>query len=83
MPELPEVQTVINGLNEKVLEKEIREIIELRPGTVDLQIPITSLGIINSITRRGKYIILQTSKKINLVIHLRMTGKLIFETDIS
>ena len=83
MPELPEVQTVINGLNEKVLEKEIREIIELRPGTVDWQIPITSLGIINSITRRGKYIILQTSKNINLVIHLRMTGKLIFETDIN
>ena len=81
MPELPEVQTIINGLNQKVLGKEIQEIIELRPGTIEWQFPVTSLGKINSFSRRGKYIILQTSNKHKLVIHLRMTGKLIFETD--
>ena len=83
MPELPEVQTVINGLNNLVLGKEIKELVELRPGTIDWQIPVTSLGIIETINRRGKYIILQTSKKYKLVIHLRMTGKLIFETDLT
>jgi len=83
MPELPEVQTIINGLNKKVLGKEIQEIIELRSGTIDWQFPVTSLGKINSFSRRGKYIIIQTSNKNKLVVHLRMTGKLIFETDLS
>jgi len=83
MPELPEVQTVINGLNDRVLGKEIHEMIELRPATFEWKVPITKLGKINSITRRGKYIIVQTSKKYKLVIHLRMTGKLIFETDLN
>ena len=83
MPELPEVQTVINGLNQKVLEKEIKEILEFRPGTVIWNMPITSLGKIQSVSRRGKYIIIQTSRDFKLVIHLRMTGKLIFETDLA
>ena len=80
MPELPEVQTIINGLNQKVLGKEIQEIVELRPGTVEWQSPITSLGKIKLISRRGKNIILQTAQRYKLVIHLRMTGKLIFES---
>ncbi|NQV17446.1 MAG: bifunctional DNA-formamidopyrimidine glycosylase/DNA-(apurinic or apyrimidinic site) lyase [Armatimonadetes bacterium] len=83
MPELPEVQTIVNGLNQKILGKEIKKIIELRPGTVFWQNPVTSLGNINYISRRGKYILIQTSKDFKLVIHLRMTGKLIFETDLT
>ncbi len=83
MPELPEVQTIINGLTRKVLGKEIEEINELRAGTVVWQNPVTSLGKINSISRRGKYILMQTSNNFKLVIHLRMTGKLIFETDLA
>jgi len=83
MPELPEVQTVINGLNKKVLNKEIQEIIELRKGTVIWNIPMKALGKVKKIDRRGKYIILLTSKNYKLVIHLRMTGKLIFETEIN
>lgn len=83
MPELPEVQTIINGLKEKIFDKEIREIIELRPGTVIHQIPAGDLGKINSIARRGKYIIIQTCENIKVIIHLRMTGKLIYETDLN
>ncbi|MBT4332131.1 MAG: bifunctional DNA-formamidopyrimidine glycosylase/DNA-(apurinic or apyrimidinic site) lyase [Candidatus Cloacimonetes bacterium] len=82
MPELPEVQTIINGLNKKVLEKEIQEIVELRSGTVLWQFPVTSLGKVESISRRGKYIILQTTLHFKLIIHLRMTGKIIFENDL-
>ncbi|HPR18067.1 MAG TPA: bifunctional DNA-formamidopyrimidine glycosylase/DNA-(apurinic or apyrimidinic site) lyase [Candidatus Cloacimonadota bacterium] len=80
MPELPEVQTIVTGLQNKILPKEIREIIELRSGTIIPKIPITKLGRIDSISRRGKYIIIHTSEKYNLVIHLRMTGKLILES---
>ena len=79
MPELPEVQTIINGLNQKVLGKEIQEIVELRSGTVFWQISVTGLGKVEFIYRRGKYIILQTAMHYKLIIHLRMTGKLIFE----
>lgn len=82
MPELPEVQTVINGLNEKIKQKEIQQIIELRTDTVEWRIPSTNLGKILKISRRGKYIILQTSLNYKLVIHLRMTGKLIFESSL-
>ena len=83
MPELPEVQTIIKGLKEKVLGKEILKINELRSGTIISNSSITSLGKINSISRRGKYILIQTSNDFKLVIHLRMTGKLIFETDLA
>ncbi len=79
MPELPEVQTIINGLNQKVLGKEIKKINELRSGTVIWQNSVTDFGEIKSIWRRGKYILMQTSNDYKLVIHLRMTGKLIFE----
>lgn len=82
MPELPEVQTIITGLNRRVLGKEIHEITELRPGTIIQQMPITIFGNISSISRKGKYIILQTSVGIKLIIHLRMTGKLIYEIDL-
>ncbi len=83
MPELPEVQTVINGLNQIILNKEIQVISELRPGTVIWQIPVTTLGSVKKVDRRGKYIILQTSENFKLVIHLRMTGKLIFESNLN
>ena len=83
MPELPEVQTIINGLTQKVLGKEIKKIIELRLGTVIWQNPNTNLGNVNFISRRGKYILIQTSNDYKVVIHLRMTGKLIFETDLT
>lgn len=81
MPELPEVQTIINGLEDRILSKEIAEIIELRPGTVQWFCLEKKLGNINLLSRRGKYIIIQTSNYYKLVIHLRMTGKLIFEKD--
>lgn len=81
MPELPEVQTIINGLNNKIIGKKIYEIVEIRPGTLQWLTYKSYLGIIELVFRRGKYIILQTSTNDKLVIHLRMTGKLIFETD--
>ncbi|MBC8384505.1 MAG: bifunctional DNA-formamidopyrimidine glycosylase/DNA-(apurinic or apyrimidinic site) lyase [Candidatus Cloacimonetes bacterium] len=81
MPELPEVQTVVNGLNEKVLGKNIISIFEDRKGTIQnfVQEPICEFGSISKISRRGKFIIMETSKDLKFVIHLRMTGKLIFE----
>ncbi len=85
MPELPEVQTIINGLVQTVMSKTISSIIEKREGTLVFgeDISICEFGKIESIDRRGKYIIIETSKDLKLIIHLRMTGKLIFEKDIN
>ncbi len=85
MPELPEVQTIINGLDQTVMSKNISSVIEKREGTLVFgeDITICEFGKIESIERRGKYIIIETSKDLKLIIHLRMTGKLIFEKDIN
>jgi formamidopyrimidine-DNA glycosylase len=79
MPELPEVQTVINGLQEKVIGKNIVQIREHRAGTLIWHTEEHDLGSIKAISRRGKYIIFITDMDYKIVIHLRMTGKLIYE----
>lgn len=80
MPELPEVETIVNELNAShLLEMEIKQAKILWPGT------IAPMGIeefnhllvgqkILQISRRGKYIVFTLSKH-TLLVHLRMTGK--------
>jgi formamidopyrimidine-DNA glycosylase len=82
MPELPEVETVVRGLRDCILHREIDKIESQYPGTVinktgKKNLPI--LGEIQSIERRGKYIIIETAGGFILLIHLRMTGKLVFD----
>ncbi|MDY6916037.1 MAG: bifunctional DNA-formamidopyrimidine glycosylase/DNA-(apurinic or apyrimidinic site) lyase [Candidatus Cloacimonadota bacterium] len=81
MPELPEVQTIVNGLKDKIIGKEIIGIDEFRNNTVHNKTgrKISEFGKIKNINRIGKYIIISTSSDIKLVVHLRMTGKLIFK----
>jgi len=81
MPELPEVQTVVRGLQEKVIGKQISEILEHRFNTVVWHTESIEFGKITSVDRRGKYIIIHLSNQLKLIVHLRMTGKLIFESD--
>jgi formamidopyrimidine-DNA glycosylase len=82
MPELPEVQTVINGLNSSIINKGITTIKEFRSGTVINKIgsQIYNWGKIEKISRIGKYILIDTTNNLRLVVHLRMTGKLIYKT---
>lgn len=82
MPELPEVETVVCGLREKVLGRVIVDIEEFRVGTVygdysneEFDFPIISIN------RRGKYILIRLENETKLVIHLRMTGKLILRKE--
>ncbi|HCX72124.1 MAG TPA: DNA-formamidopyrimidine glycosylase [Candidatus Cloacimonas sp.] len=81
MPELPEVQTVVKGLQANIIGKKITSIIEIRSGTVSQKFDskITGYGTIEKITRIGKYILIDTDVGLRLVVHLRMTGKLIFK----
>jgi len=81
MPELPEVQTVINGIKPKIFGKEI---IDFKKYTPKLRYPIAAsirkktIGkFVKSIYRRAKYIIIDLEDNQSIVIHLGMSGKII------
>jgi formamidopyrimidine-DNA glycosylase len=81
MPELPEVETIVRGLRENTVGKKISTLSEIRSNTLvyhtdeplnDCQIEITGID------RRGKYIVIKLANLMTMVVHLRMTGKLVF-----
>lgn len=91
MPELPEVETIVKGLEKRILGKHIVAVDVLLPKTfwideVRATGPIDSRGIkaiiegkkIDTITRRGKMIIISLSGDTVMLIHLKMTGQLIY-----
>lgn len=79
MPELPEVETIRRGLNNFILNKKITKVKILCEksfqGNPDI---ITGQSII-SIRRFGKALILDLSNDCSIMIHLRMTGQLIYD----
>jgi len=83
MPELPEVQTIVNDLNRIVLNKTIEKI-EIRLSKIikctnKAFYTILKDNSFKKISRLGKFIIIQLSKKDKyLVIHLRMTGQIVY-----
>ena len=83
MPELPEVQTIVNDLSKVVLHKKIKKV-EIRLSKIlkcssqNFQ-AILEGNSFQKISRSGKFIIIQLSKKNKyLVLHLRMTGQIIY-----
>jgi len=81
MPELPEVETVVRELRSQVIGKDISQIVSLRDGTVnDRRENVSEIGVVISVRRRGKYIIIDTMNDV-LLVHLRMTGKLIYAAE--
>ena len=83
MPELPEVQTIVNDLNRIVLNKTIEKIeiclSKIIKCTNKDFYTILKDNSFKKISRLGKFIIIQLSKKDKyLVIHLRMTGQIVY-----
>ena len=81
MPELPEVQTVVNGIKSKINEQKIlrfkKYINKLRyPIQKNLSSEVEGSKVI-TVFRRAKYIIINLSNKRSLVIHLGMSGRII------
>lgn len=79
MPELPEVQTVRQGLNKLVKESKIKSVEVLYPKMInipaeDFEKKLAGKEIIQ-IDRRGKYLLFRLSDDLTLVSHLRMEGK--------
>jgi len=81
MPELPEVETIVRELRDCIIGKRVKDVTELRRGTIvnPLSVDVSRLGNIESIDRLGKYIIISFSSEYLMIIHLRMTGKLVFD----
>jgi len=83
MPELPEVQTVLDGVAKILSTRGIESLECMYPGTVKIAPNVGKKPFpakVESHIRRGKYIILRLSGGNSLIIHLRMTGKLVHES---
>lgn len=76
MPELPEVETVRRGLKDFILNKKITKI-EVCCEKSFIGKP--QKGKIKDIRRFGKALILDLDNENSLMIHLRMTGQLIYD----
>lgn len=85
MPELPEVETVARGLHTHIQGKTIKNVIVLEKkkfkGT-PAQLKKYAVGKpVTAITRRAKWLILELSSGYGFVIHLKMTGQLLYQAN--
>lgn len=83
MPELPEVETILRSLEPKALGRRIQKVAVLNEKTIKKPDPKTFATClqgeeITGFDRRGKYLIIEIGSSMVLVVHLRMTGRLIF-----
>ncbi len=86
MPELPEVETVTRGIRHKIQDCVLDHIKLCRP---DLRFPIpqdlptkTKGQKVIKIHRRNKYVLIDLANNLTLMIHLGMSGRVLFhETD--
>jgi formamidopyrimidine-DNA glycosylase len=80
MPELPEVQTVVTTLSPRVIGNRIARVVHVRPDMITpAQFNLTDAlegRTIQSVTRRGKRIVIQLDDGNTWFIHLGMTGRL-------
>ncbi len=83
MPELPEVQTVVNGLQDWLVDRQILNLechyngtVRFSPASSESSLPAK----VTSVERRGKYIIINLESLHSIIVHLRMTGKLVQDT---
>ncbi|WP_022853039.1 bifunctional DNA-formamidopyrimidine glycosylase/DNA-(apurinic or apyrimidinic site) lyase [Thermodesulfatator atlanticus] len=85
MPELPEVETIKNTLASKITGKKI---IDVRIGLPKLVSPQPGKFIelikgqeIKNLLRKGKFLIIELSNDLALLVHFRLTGQLVYLED--
>ena len=84
MPELPEVETVARGLNKFIVGETVKAVEVLRKDSIgypeiDEFKRLLKGHTFENATRRGKYIIINLSANAALVVHLRMSGRLVLK----
>jgi len=86
LPELPEVETIKNELSPWVVGQRFNQVSVLDSRLI-YQLPVPEFcrrltgQAIETISRRGKYLIFQLSSAQYLVMHLRMSGALLLNPD--
>ncbi len=83
MPELPEVETTVRGLRERVLGKTITDFWCNAPGMIRYISPVVLKKLvvgkkIIATRRRAKHILIDLSGSKTLVVHMKMTGHLLY-----
>ena len=83
MPELPEVETVVRGLQGPLLGRTFTGVTVLWPNSIKTPIPDLKRRLpgqrIERLTRRGKYLQFHLSRGDTLFLHLKMSGDLLVE----
>lgn len=82
MPELPEVETIRRGLQERIVGKKITDI--------DIRVPKNFVGdqkivigqTVKEVVRRAKVTAIRLENHHNLLFHLKMTGQLIYRQEL-
>lgn len=80
MPELPEVETIKKGLQKTIINKRISEIEVLKAKSFKGNQKAVIGNKITTVDRIAKVLILKLSSKKYLLIHLKMTGQLIYKS---
>ncbi len=83
MPELPEVETIKKDLEKSILGRSVRKVEVNKPRIIKEPSPKKFKQELKGksfreIIRRGKYLIFRLSSRKFLIIHLRLTGQLIY-----
>jgi len=85
MPELPEVETIKRGLDKQVTGKRITKVTieesflnKISPSAEALRKALEG-KIIKNVARRSKLLIFEINKKQSLIVHLKMTGQLVYK----
>lgn len=81
MPELPEVETIVQGLRERIVGSKIVRIKINLPkiirGNEEKFVSIVEGASIKEVGRRGKVIILGLSNGMSILVHLKLSGQLL------
>ena len=82
MPELPEVETVRRGLHQLIIGRQIRSQVHDTPKSFpnsehDIRLFLIDATILD-VRRRAKVLLIDLSTDYTLVVHLKMTGQLVF-----
>lgn len=83
MPELPEVETIRSGLEKLIIGKTIKSITPLEPKSFQgSPADVKNFAInarIKDVRRRAKVLIIDLASGYSFVVHLKMTGQIIYD----
>ena len=78
MPELPEVETIRRGLSKFVIQQKIKKVTVLCEKSFIGPVELVESAKIVSVRRKGKCLLVDLSNNVTMMIHLRMTGQVIY-----